>query len=426
MSKDKFTLDNNSEEDVNNTQASGEIKASKEEIHTADAIQAEEGNTSEECNTSDEGITANDEVDMKAENQSDTEPIATAKKFKFNMNKIIRILCMIGFVVFLALFINDAIIQPYRIKKSIDLTRELYKKPTEGPIATPFPTQAPADDVTMVPAPTVVAATPTPDPNRDAQGRLLQFKDLLATNDDVKGWLTIPDTNIDYVVMQSGADNPDYYLTKDINKDYSKAGTLYLDFRPSIEKNAQNLVIYGHNMVSTTEKMFHYLLDYKKVSYYKKHPLITFDTIYNTGKWKIFSVFITTPNIDKEYFFDYRKSTFTDSSDFLNFVYQLRIRSVLNIDTVDIKENDQLLMLSTCSYEVDNNYRTVIVARKVRDGEDPKIDVDSVTDNEKPLYAEDYYNRNGGKAPELAATFEEALSNGDINWYTPSSGNAAE
>ncbi len=339
-------------------------------------------------------------------------PAPSSNKFKKNLSKILQIVCLIGFLVFTGLFINEVVIQPIRIKNSIELTRDLYHKPTEAPIATIAPV------VTAAVTP-VAEATPTPDPNRDSQGRLLQFKDLLDTNEDVKGWITIPDTNIDYVVMQPAADknDPDYYLYKDLKGDYSKAGTLYIDPRSSVEDNTKNLVIHGHNMVSTKEKMFHFLLEYNKVSYYKEHPVITFDTIYDTAKWKIFAVVVTNGSSEKEPLFEYRTSKFKDSSEFLNFVYQLRIRSVLNLDMVDVNENDELLTLSTCSYELDN-YRTVIIARKVREGEDPGVDVDKAAKNETPLFPESYYYRKGGKAPEVAATFEEALEAGEINWYT--------
>ncbi len=333
------------------------------------------------------------------------------KNKKYKAFKIIRILCLIGFIVFTGLFINEVLIQPYRIKKSVDFTRDIYHKPTKAPI----PTQI---TPIVTPAPVVVEATPSPDPNRDDQGRLLQFKELLETNGDVKGWITIPDTNIDYVVVQSSKEEPDYYLDKDINKEYSKAGTLYLDIRSSIEDQTKNYVIHGHNMVSTSEKMFHKLLDYKEMDFYKERPTFTFDTIYETGEWKIISVFITTGDASEEDFFDYRASSFESSSDFLNFVYQIRIRSVLNLDTVDLNENDQIITLSTCSYEVDN-YRTVVVARKVRKGEASSVNVEQVSVNENALYPSSYYYRVGGKAPQLAKTFEEALENGEISWYTP-------
>ncbi|MBH1940923.1 class B sortase [Mobilitalea sibirica] len=297
--------------------------------------------------------------------------------------------------------------------------------PSTTPTPTPSPTPSPSPTPTIAPTPTATPTpssipTPTPIPKRDKEGRLLKFKDLLAKNKDVKGWIKISGTNIDYPVMQPGANDPDYYLHKGFDKKYSKAGSLYLDHRSSVEENTQNYVIYGHNMISTPEKMFHYLKYYKlKLSYYRKHPVITFDTLYHQGKWKIFAVFITTPDAKKDYFFDYRKSTFKNSSEFLNFVYQIRIRSLINIDAVDVNENDQLLTLSTCSYEVNDNYRTVVVARKVREGETTDVKVNSVSFNKKPLYADDYYKRYGGKAPKLPATFEKALEKGQIKWYKP-------
>ncbi|NLK99402.1 MAG: class B sortase [Clostridiales bacterium] len=227
-----------------------------------------------------------------------------------------------------------------------------------------------------------------PNNERDEQGRLLQFKDLLEANNHVKGW--IKDSTMDYVVLQSSKSNPEYYLYKDFFGDYYKAGSLFLDHRSSVEAPTQNLVIHGHNMISTPEKMFHYLKHYKDIGYYKKHPLISFDTIYEEADYKVYSIIKTTPKANKDYFFEYRKSEFKDSSEFLNFVYQTRIRSLIIVDDVDINENDTLLTLSTCSYEVDNDYRTVVFARKIREGESSKVNMKTVRVNKNPLYCDDY------------------------------------
>ncbi len=409
MSEDKFSQNENSNRNDLETENS---KETNQDLDTSLSSELENGKA--EIIDNDQSETVENDIVENVENddaKTADKPAPSSNKFKKNLSKILQIVCLIGFLVFTGLFINEVVIQPIRIKKSIELTRDLYHKPTEAPIATTAPV------VTAAVTP-VAEATPTPDPNRDSQGRLLQFKDLLDTNEDVKGWITIPDTNIDYVVTQSSdKDDPDYYLDKDIKGDYSKAGTLYIDPRSSVEDNTKNLVIHGHNMVSTKEKMFHFLLEYNKVSYYKEHPVINFDTIYDTAKWKIFAVVVTNGSSEKEPLFEYRTSKFKDSSEFLNFVYQLRIRSVLNLDMVDVNENDELLTLSTCSYELDN-YRTVIIARKVREGEDPGVDVEKAAKNETPLFPESYYYRKGGKAPEVAATFEEALDAGEINWYT--------
>ncbi|MDF2906680.1 MAG: hypothetical protein K0R34_2001 [Herbinix sp.] len=360
--------------------------------------------------------------EMSDEKLPVTSEAIEVSKNKLYIYKLLRIAFFIGFVVFTLLFINEVFITPYRINRSIEKTNNLYKS---NPLN--------ATQVTSTPAPTSAftgVITPLDDAsnsntqqdsiainlNRDSRGILLPFKDLLAVNEDVKGWITIPDTNIDYVVMQSDKDDPEFYLDKDIEKQELKAGSLFLDYKCSVENNSQNLTIHGHNMTST-DNMFHYLTKFKELDYYKERPVFTFDTIYQTDQWKIFSVFITNGGSEKEELFYYTRPNFANSVEFLNYVYQLRIRSMFNIDTVDINENDQLLTLSTCSYEV-KNYRTVIVARRVREGEDPTVDVDRVTINPEPLYPYSYYYRYGGKAPELTPTFEEALENGEIKWYS--------
>jgi sortase B len=164
--------------------------------------------------------------------------------------------------------------------------------------------------------------------------------------------------------------------------------------------------------------MFHYILKYKKMYFYQEHPVIKFDTIYQTGYWKVFSVFLTNGTSVKEPLFDYTVSEFKDNEEFLDFVYKLRVRSLYNIDTVDLNENDQLLTLSTCTYEV-KNYRLVIVARRVREGEDLTVDTESVTENPEPLYPYSYYYDYGGKAPKIPETFIKALAEDKITWYKP-------
>lgn len=72
-------------------------------------------------------------------------------------------------------------------------------------------------------------------------------------------------------------------------------------------------------------------------------------------------------------FFNYMISDFENDKDFMNYVYNVRVRSLFNCP-VDVNEDDELVTLSTCSYEF-TNFRTVIVARKVRAGESTKVDV---------------------------------------------------
>ncbi len=344
---------------------------------------------------------------------TDTENKAPGKTQK--LKRRIGIVATIAFIIFTGLFINEVIIQPYRSEQAAKETQELFKSGREAMISTPPETTSdPINDNT--------ASVPTEtekihDPDRDSQGRLLIFSDLLNLNPDVKGWIMIPETNIDYPVLQSGSDDPEHYLRRNINHESDKAGCIFIDYHSSVERDTQNIVLHGHNMYSTGT-MFHQIPNYKDLNFYKQKPVVNFDTIFETGKWKIFSVFVTNGSSEHEKLFDYTRSEFSGKSDFLNFVYQLRVRSVLDID-VDINENDQLLTLSTCSYEL-KNYRTVVVARRVRDGESPDVNVETATKNEAPLYTELWYKTFGGTKP-LVTFFEEALKAGEIDWYIKTS-----
>ena len=339
------------------------------------------------------------------------------ENIKKNKYKLLQYLFIFGFFLFAFLFINEVFIQPYKSSRALEKVNALYDNKDDAldHIHKASSTNDNDGRLETVSGSAITAEKEKLELARDQSGKLLKFKSLLDVNKDVKGWITIPDSDIDYVVLQSSEDDPEYYLNHNMFYKEDKAGSLFLDIKSSVEEQSKNLVIHGHNMTST-DNMFHRLLEYKNLDYYMERPVFQFDSIYEPGQWKIFSIFITNGTNKKEELFDYTRSDFRNESDFLNFIYQLRIRSLYNMDTIDINENDTIITLSTCSYEV-KDYRTVIVARKVREGESLEVDVKNVIVNPEPLYPYTFYYRYGGKAPKLTETFEEALENGEIKWY---------
>ncbi len=85
--------------------------------------------------------------------------------------------------------------------------------------------------------------------------------------DDMVGWLTIDDTNIDYPVMQ-GSDNSKY-LNTDPFGEYSLSGSIFLDSRCSPDFSDEYSVIYGHHM--DYGKMFGALDDFLNEEYLRSH-----------------------------------------------------------------------------------------------------------------------------------------------------------
>ena len=54
----------------------------------------------------------------------------------------------------------------------------------------------------------------------DPLKHVVKFSELLQVNKDIVGWIYIPDTNINYPVMQN-RNQPEYYLRRNFYKKYS-------------------------------------------------------------------------------------------------------------------------------------------------------------------------------------------------------------
>jgi sortase B len=243
----------------------------------------------------------------------------------------------------------------------------------------------------------------------------VDFKALRKVNSDIVGWIQVPNTVIDYPVLQSSEDDPEYYLYRDYKRQDTKYGSVFLNALNSVdlsERNSKCMTLYGHHM--NDGRMFAAILQFADLDFYCTTPTFTFDTYESTGDWKIISVFKTNIRSDQGEVFEYVRPDFADDEDFLNFVYQVRIRSI--IDTpVTVNEDDQLVVLSTCSYEYDD-FRTVVVARKVRDGESTAVNTKKASYNSAPLYPDCWYS-SGGSKPSYPETFAKALKKGVVDWY---------
>jgi sortase B len=247
---------------------------------------------------------------------------------------------------------------------------------------------------------------------KDKNGVLLKFSKLVSYNSDIKGWLKIPDTKIDYPVLKSFYGS-DFYLYRDIEGNSDKNGCLYLDYNSEIKPASKNIVIHGHNM-ETTGMMFSQLPKYRDINFYKEHPVITFDTIYKEAQWKVIALLRVSGQIANNGGFNYMQGSFEDDNEFLDFLYQIEARSLYHCP-VDVNENDRLLMLSTCTYEV-NNYRTVVVARKIRKGESKDVNTSLAEMRENVLYPDNWYEKYEGEAPPNT-NFRNAMAFGEIDWY---------
>lgn len=227
---------------------------------------------------------------------------------------------------------------------------------------------------------------------------------LLEVNKDVVGYIKIDGTPIDNVVLR-GKDNF-VYLNQKINGDENRTGELFLDWRNHFDDvddkghlkvpNSQNLVIYGHAMKD--QSMFGCLIKYRNTAdYYSEHPVIYLNSNYSHYTYKIFAVFILDSEDKSETRFDcWNKLNFSGEDDFYNFVNEAKRRTI-RTNEVDVKYGDELLTLSTCDDYLGDRGRLIIMARRVREGEDPYSGTKDSQSNPNIKWPSMYYNTKSGE-----------------------------
>ena len=189
--------------------------------------------------------------------------------------------------------------------------------------------------------------------------RMEKYWQLYQINNDFCGWLTIPETVVDYPVMHRSGDN-DFYLFHNFDGEKDVNGLLVLDKRCAADGNEDHLLIHGHNMKSGF--MFGGLKNYKDPAYCTAHPTIRYDSLFNTREYEIFAVFLSSTNLADPQDFHYYDYIQIDSEEsFDAYVSSVREQALYPID-VSVEYGDDLLTLSTCDYTKDNG-RLVIVAR---------------------------------------------------------------
>ncbi len=190
---------------------------------------------------------------------------------------------------------------------------------------------------------------------------LLKYQMVYAMNQDLFGWLSIEDTAFNYPVVHTPEDE-EYYLRRGFDQKYSRSGVPFLD--GDCYTDCGNYLIYGHNMDNGT--MFAPLLGYADEEFWKEHPRIRFDTIYEEAEYEVIAAFYSRVfyQYETNVFRFYNYPDLTDREVYSE--YAERVKKAAMYDTgVDAEYPDQLLTLITCSYG-GKNERFVVVARKCK------------------------------------------------------------
>lgn len=181
------------------------------------------------------------------------------------------------------------------------------------------------------------------------------LEDLKKKNPDVKAWLQVPETNIDYPVVQ-GQDDMEY-INKNVYGEFELSGAIFLSCLNKDDFSDPYNLIYGHNMKNGG--MFADVVDFINKKYFDEHKKGKLYLTNETKKIQFFACMKVTASDTKIYHPDgYRKENLDD------LLIYIREHAVQYRD-LNVTKEDSLIALSTCS-EAETNGRVVLIGKFVK------------------------------------------------------------
>ncbi|MDO4459771.1 MAG: class B sortase [Clostridia bacterium] len=177
------------------------------------------------------------------------------------------------------------------------------------------------------------------------------LEELKLINDDVRGWLTIDATNVDYPVVQAEQDM--YYVNRDVYKNFALSGAIFLTCINQPDFSDIYNVIYGHHMDNGA--MFGNIVDFREADYFNKRKhgvLYLFDKTYDID---LFAA-IETDAYDKEVY-----RTRAEDEDNSQLIEYLKENADQYRD-IGIKGDEKVIAFSTCT-TASTNGRVILFGR---------------------------------------------------------------
>ena len=180
--------------------------------------------------------------------------------------------------------------------------------------------------------------------------------DLLAERfPDIRGWIKLDGTPLNYPLMQT-TDN-DFYLYHLPDRTRHRSGSVFIDYRNSPDFTDRNTIIYGH--MSRTDDMFGALRHFRRQAFFDENYIMHIYLPDRDYQVVIFTVYLVDsgdanqiPVID-----------FRDEEHFMSNLSFIRSRSMVKSD-IEVTAEDRLVTLATCQYDF-LNARLILVGKLV-------------------------------------------------------------
>ena len=194
---------------------------------------------------------------------------------------------------------------------------------------------------------------------------LSSVRSAAAGNSDIIGWIYIPDTPIDYPVLQTN-DNI-FYVEHDLNGRPSHAGAIFADYWCDLE-NSDKPLLYGHNMGNGS--MFHCVKNYKDQEWGEAHPYFEIATLDKRYLYRVISCNVLCGEAGADFVYWDKKDMEMSYARFREYYDTVRDTSLIWYGGDDLSARDekpQMVVLQTCNSGAADGIRCCVFAERVGD-----------------------------------------------------------
>lgn len=171
----------------------------------------------------------------------------------------------------------------------------------------------------------------------------IDFEELQKINPEIYAWIRIPDTNVDYPIVQHEGEDQSYYLYYTIYGEKETAASIYTESLNNKDFSDPNTIIYGHNMKNGS--MFHNLRYYADQDYFDEHSAIY---IYLPDRILTYEVAASYEYDDRHLLYAFDFSDKEVFAEYLDSVMHPRSMYARINENVELTAEDRIITLSTC------------------------------------------------------------------------------
>ncbi len=264
------------------------------------------------------------------------------EKQKKKVYQILMVVFSVGFLFCMGLVIRDYLVKKEAQKQYEELAQNVLPVESETEIEV-----VETETETKIPDPLAERGIDIPKLDLD-------WNALAEENEDIYAWIYIPETKVNYPVLQHETET-DYYL--DHNLDHSKGlpGSIYTQNINAKDFSDRNTILYGHNMKDGS--MFKTLHYFEDGEFFAENRYIY---VYTPEKVLVYEIYAACEFTNAHLLYKY---DFTKAEAIASFMEDLKEARAMNNqiqEEMEVPEDGRLITLSTCIGGKPNNRWLVV------------------------------------------------------------------